>query len=76
VFVTQAVRLCRRRCGHVEVVRPGDPVLVQADEEHRHGAAPDRPRSHLAGDEGDDDHAVEHRLTPVTDVEHAAAPTH
>jgi len=44
VFVTEGVGLCQRRGGPVEVIRPGDRVLFEADEEHWHGAA-DRWRS-------------------------------
>ncbi|WP_448639316.1 cupin domain-containing protein [Geodermatophilus sp. URMC 63] len=38
VFVTEGVGLCQRRGGPVEVIRPGDRVLFEADEEHWHGA--------------------------------------
>ena len=74
VFVTEGVGLCQRRGGPVEVIRPGDRVLCEADEEHWHGAAPNRVMVHLAIDEGDADHAVVHGLTPVPDEEYAAAP--
>jgi quercetin dioxygenase-like cupin family protein len=62
-----------RACA-IEVIRPGDRVLLEADEEHWHGAAPNRPMVHLAINEGDDDHPVVHWLTPATDQEYAAAP--
>ncbi|MCW2620080.1 MAG: hypothetical protein JWR28_3229, partial [Modestobacter sp.] len=58
----------------VEVIRPGDRVLFEADEEHWHGAAPNRLMVHLAINESDADHAVVHWMTPVTDEEYAAAP--
>ncbi|MGW0551739.1 (R)-mandelonitrile lyase [Streptomyces altiplanensis] len=74
VFVTEGVGLCQRRGGPVEVIRPGDRVLFEADEEHWHGAAPNRLMVHLAINEGDDDHAVVHWLNPVTDGEYTAAP--
>ena len=48
VFVTEGVGLCQRRGGQVEVIRPGDRVLFEADEEHWHGAAPNRLMVHLA----------------------------
>ena len=67
VFVTEGVGLCQRRGGPVEVIRPGDRVLFEADEEHWHGAAPNRLMVHVAINEADDDHAVVHWLTPVTD---------
>ncbi|MEV5702351.1 hypothetical protein AB0L55_33255 [Streptomyces anthocyanicus] len=59
-------------CSHL--VRPGDRVRFQADEEYWHGAAPNRLMVHLVVDEGDDDHAVVHWLNPVTDEECAAVP--
>ena len=39
----------------VEVIRPGDRVLFEADEEHWHGAAPNRLMVHLAINEADAD---------------------
>ena len=51
----------------MEVIRPGDRVLFEADEEHWHGAAPTRLMVHLAINEADDEHEVVHWLTPVTD---------
>ena len=75
VFVTEGVGLCQRRGGPVEVIRPGDRVLFEADEEHWHGAAPDRLMVHLAINEGDDQHDVVHWLQPVTDQEYTAAPS-
>ena len=74
VFVTEGVGLCQRRGGPVEVIRPGDRVLFEADEEHWHGAAPNRLMVHLAINEADDQHDVVHWLEPVTDEEYAAAP--
>ncbi|MFK4599060.1 (R)-mandelonitrile lyase [Streptomyces pristinaespiralis] len=75
VFVTEGVGLCRRRGRTDRVIRPGDRVLLEADEEHRHGAAPNRLMVHPAINEADADHDVVHWLTPVTDEEYAAAPT-
>jgi quercetin dioxygenase-like cupin family protein len=75
VFVTEGVGLCQRRGGPVEVIRAGDRVFIEADEEHWHSAAPNRLMVHVAINEGDDDHAVVHWLDPVTDVEYAAATT-
>ncbi|TDB78288.1 hypothetical protein [Micromonospora sp. KC723] len=37
---------------------PGARVLFEADEEHWHGAAPDRLMVHLANNEADDQHDV------------------
>jgi len=74
VFVTEGVGLCQRRSGPIEVIRPGDRVLFEADEEHWHGATPNRLMVHLAINEADHDHDVVHWLTPVTHEEYAAAP--
>ena len=74
VFVTEGVGLCQRRGGPVEIIRPGDRVLFEADEEHWHGAAPNRLMVHVAINEGDDQHDVVHWLDPVTDTEYEAAP--
>ena len=74
VFVTEGVGLCQRRSGPIEVIRPGDRVLFEADEEHWHGATPHRLMVHLAINEADHDHDVVHWLTPVTHEEYAAAP--
>ena len=58
VFVTEGIGLCQRRGGPIEVIRPGDRVLFEADEEHWHGAAANRLMVHLAINEGDDQHDV------------------
>ncbi|GAC68466.1 (R)-mandelonitrile lyase [Gordonia soli] len=74
VFVTEGVGLCQRRGGPVEVIRPGDRVLFEADEEHWHGASPNRLMVHLAINEADDDNAAVEWLDPVTDEEYAQSP--
>ena len=38
LFVTEGIGLVQRRGGPVEVIRPGDRVYIQPDEEHWHGA--------------------------------------
>jgi quercetin dioxygenase-like cupin family protein len=73
-FVTEGVGLCQRRGGPVEVIRPGDRVLFEADEEHWHGATANRLMAHFAINEGDDQHDVVHWLGPVTDDEYATVP--
>jgi hypothetical protein len=34
VFVTEGIGLCQRRGGSIEIIRPGDRMLFEADEEH------------------------------------------
>jgi quercetin dioxygenase-like cupin family protein len=48
IYVTEGVGLCQRRDGPIEVIRPGDRVFFEPDEDHWHGAAPDRFMTHLA----------------------------
>ncbi|MEU4390198.1 cupin domain-containing protein [Kribbella sp. NPDC023855] len=75
VFVTEGIGLCQRRGGPIEIIRPGDRVLFEANEEHWHGATPTRLMTHLALNESDPTHALVHWLTPVTDEEYNAAPS-
>ena len=42
IRVTEGLGLCQRRGGQIEVIGPGDSVFFEPDEEHWHGAAPDR----------------------------------
>ena len=60
LFVTEGIGLCQRRGGPVEVIRPGDRVYIEPDEEHWHGATPGRLMVHLALNEVDDDHVAAH----------------
>ncbi len=48
VYVLEGVGRCQRRRGPVQIIRPGDRVFFEPDEEHLHGAAPDRFMTHLA----------------------------
>jgi quercetin dioxygenase-like cupin family protein len=45
--------LCQREGGQIEVIRPGDRVSFESDENHWHGDAPDRFMTHLAMQEVD-----------------------
>jgi len=75
IFVTEGVGLAQRRGGPIEVIRPGDRVFFEPDEEHWHGAAPTRFMTHIAlldvDDEGNNATWGEH----VSDAEYAAAPS-
>ena len=74
IFVTEGVGLCQTRGGPVEIIRPGDRVVFAPDEDHWHGAAPNRFMAHLALNEVDDEHPAAHWGEHVTDEEYAAAP--
>jgi quercetin dioxygenase-like cupin family protein len=72
IFVTEGVGLVQRRGGPVEVIRPGDRVFFEPDEDHWHGAASNRFMVHLALNEVDDDHPLAVWGDKVTDEEYAA----
>jgi NAD(P)-dependent dehydrogenase (short-subunit alcohol dehydrogenase family)/quercetin dioxygenase-like cupin family protein len=75
LFVTEGIGLVQRRGGPVEVIRPGDRVYIQPDEEHWHGAAPTRLMVHLALNEVDDEHVAANWGEHVRDDEYNAAST-
>ncbi len=53
LYVTEGVGYVAVRGGEVREIRPGDVVFVEPDEEHWHGAAPDRFMAHVAIHEAD-----------------------
>jgi quercetin dioxygenase-like cupin family protein len=55
IWVTEGVGLCQREGGPVEVIRPGDRVFFEPDENHWHGAAPTRFMAHIAIQQADDE---------------------
>jgi quercetin dioxygenase-like cupin family protein len=74
IYVIEGVGLCQQRGGPVEVIRPGDRVFFEPEEEHWHGAGPRRFMTHLAMLEvGEDGHPATW-LDHVTDEEYGAAP--
>ena len=73
IWVTEGVGLCQRRGGPIEVIRPGDRVFFEPDEDHWHGATPNRFMAHLALNEVDEDHVAANWGEKVTDEEYAAA---
>ena len=74
IYVTEGSGLAQRRGGPVEVIRAGDRVFFAPDEDHWHGAAPDRFMAHIALNEVDDDHVAANWGEKVTDEEYSAAP--
>ena len=74
IYVTEGVGLAQRRGGPVEVLRSGDRVFFEPDEEHWHGAAPTRFMTHLAMLEVDDKGNNATWGDHVTDAEYAVAP--
>jgi quercetin dioxygenase-like cupin family protein len=74
IWVTEGVGLCQRRGGPMEVIRPGDRVFFEPDEDHWHGAAPTRLMTHIAMQEADDQGSVVIWGHHVSDEQYAAAP--
>jgi len=54
IYVLQGIGRCQHRGGPIEIIGPGDRVFFEPEEDHRHGAAPDRFMIHLAMLEVDD----------------------
>jgi quercetin dioxygenase-like cupin family protein len=74
IYVTDGVGLVQRRGGPVERIRPGDRVFFEPDEEHWHGAAPDRFMTHLALHEVEEGESPATWGAHVTDEEYGATP--
>jgi quercetin dioxygenase-like cupin family protein len=74
IWVTEGVGLCQRRGGSIEVIRPGDRVFFDPQEEHWHGAHPTRFMTHIAMLQTDDEGQSAVWGEHVTDEEYAAAP--
>ena len=74
IYVTEGIGLAQRRGGPIEVLRPGDRVFFEPDEEHWHGAAPNRFMTHLAMLQVDDEGNNASWGNHVTDEEYGAAP--
>ena len=73
IYVTEGVGLCQRRGGEIEVIRTGDRVFFEPDEDHWHGAAPNRFMTHLAMQQVDDQGNPVIWGQHVTDEEYSAA---
>ena len=74
IYVTEGVGFAQSRGGPIEVIRPGDRVFFEPDEEHWHGAAPDRFMTHLAMLEVDEEGKPATWGDHVTDEEYGRAP--
>ena len=74
IYVTEGVGLCQRSGGPIEVIRPGDRVFFEPDEDHWHGAAPNRFMTHIAMQEADDEGSTVSWGEHVSDEEYGAAP--
>jgi quercetin dioxygenase-like cupin family protein len=74
IWVTEGVGLCQRRGGPIELIRPGDRVFFEPNEDHWHGATATRFMTHIAIVQVDEEGNAATWGTPVTDDEYASAP--
>jgi quercetin dioxygenase-like cupin family protein len=74
IFVIEGIGRCQREGGPVQEIRPGDRVFFEPDENHWHGAAPNRFMAHIAMQEADDSGSPVTWGEPVSDVDYAATP--
>jgi quercetin dioxygenase-like cupin family protein len=74
IYVTEGVGVCQREGGPIEVIRPGDRVYFEPDENHWHGAAPNRFMVHIAIQEADETGSPVTWGEHVTDEQYGAAP--
>jgi quercetin dioxygenase-like cupin family protein len=75
LHVTEGMGLAQRQGSPPEVIRAGDTVRFEPEEEHWHGAGPEHFMTHLALHEHADDGVATHWGAHVTDEEYLAAPT-
>jgi quercetin dioxygenase-like cupin family protein len=66
LYVTDGVGYVCRRGGKKEIIHPGDVVFIEPNEEHWHGATPDRFMAHVAI------HEADASGSPVTWLEHVS----
>jgi quercetin dioxygenase-like cupin family protein len=75
IWVTEGIGLCQREGVPIEVIRPGDCVFFEPDEDHWHGAAPMRLMTHVAVQGADEQGNVVSWGKHVSDEEYARAPS-
>jgi quercetin dioxygenase-like cupin family protein len=74
IWVTEGVGLCQRAGGQIEVIRPGDRVFFEPNENHWHGAAPTRLMTHVAIQPADETGSPVTWGEHVSDEQYAQAP--
>jgi len=72
LYITDGVGCVCRRGGKIEIIKPGDVVFFEPNEEHWHGAMPDRLMAHVAIQEADEMGAQVTWLDHVNDDEYLA----
>jgi quercetin dioxygenase-like cupin family protein len=73
LYVTDGVGYVCRRGGAAETIRPGDTIFIEPNEEHWHGALPDRFMAHVAIQEANEQGQVVTWLEHVTDDDYNKA---
>jgi quercetin dioxygenase-like cupin family protein len=73
LLVTEGIGYAQRRGGPLEVIRPGDRVWFEPDEEHWHGASPNHFMTHLAMHEAGPDGSEAAWGSHVADEEYSVA---
>lgn len=74
IYVVEGVGLCQREGGQIEVIRPGDVVYFEPNENHWHGATKNRFMVHIAVQEADEAGNMINWGKHVTDEEYAKQP--
>src|SRR5881275_3161146 len=74
IYVTEGLGLCQKRRAAIEMIRPGDRVFFEPEEDHWHGAAPNRFMTHVAMQEADDSGSPVTWGDHVTQEEYEAPP--
>jgi quercetin dioxygenase-like cupin family protein len=72
LYATDGIGYVGRRSAEVQEIRPGDVVYIEPNEEHWHGATPDRFMAHIAIQEADDNGRMVTWGDHVTDRECAS----
>jgi quercetin dioxygenase-like cupin family protein len=74
IYVTEGVGLCQREGGGIEVIRTGDRVFFEPNENHWHGAAPNRFMVHIAMQQNDESGSHVTWGRQVSDAEYSTSP--
>lgn len=72
LYVTDGAGWITRRGGKVTEIVPGDVVFIEPNEEHWHGAQPDRFMAHIAIQEADENGSPVTWLDHVTNEEYSS----
>jgi quercetin dioxygenase-like cupin family protein len=75
IYITEGVGLCQRRGESIQLIRAGDRVFFEPNEDHWHGAAPGHFMTHIAMQLADDNGSPVTWGEHVSDEEYAAAPS-